>query len=73
MKLRIRELREKHNYTQKKIADFLICDQSLYSKYEREEREIPLHLIILLADLYKVDIDYIVGRKKDNKEIKYEK
>jgi transcriptional regulator with XRE-family HTH domain len=39
----------------------LLCDQSLYSKYERGEREIPLHLIIRLAEYYGVSVDYLVG------------
>ena len=64
MKLKIRDLREDNDLTQKQIADYLICDQSLYSKYERGEREIPLSLIIKLADYYNVSLDYIVGRKE---------
>ena len=42
VKLRIKDLREDHDLTQKQIANVLMCDQSLYSKYERGEREIPL-------------------------------
>ena len=45
MKLRIRDMREDRDLTQQQIADYLRCDQSLYSKYERGERDIPLHLI----------------------------
>lgn len=62
VKLRIRELREDNDLTQKQISEYLICDQSLYSKYERGEREIPLSIIIKLADYYNVSIDYLVGR-----------
>ncbi len=62
MRLRIRDLREDNDLTQKQISEYLICDQSLYSKYERGEREIPLSLIIKLADYYNVSLDYIVGR-----------
>lgn len=61
MKLRIRDLREDNDLTQKEIADYLMCDQSLYSKYEREERDIPLALTIKLAQYYNVSVDYIVG------------
>ena len=53
MKTRIRDLREDADYTQQKVADYLMCDQSLYSKYEREERELPLAYAVKLADLYK--------------------
>lgn len=64
MRMRIRDLREDNDLTQKQIAEYLMCDQSLYSKYERGEREIPLNLIIKLADYYNVSLDYIVGRSE---------
>lgn len=62
MNLRIRDLREDADLTQKQIAEILLCDQSLYSKYEREERILPLDLAIKLADYYQVTLDYLVGR-----------
>lgn len=62
LKLRIKDLREDNDLTQKKISEVLMCDQSLYSKYEREEREIPLILLIKLADYYKTNLDYLVYR-----------
>ena len=62
MKLRIRDLREDHDLTQQTVAEVLMCDQSLYSKYERGERELPLGLAVKLADFYHVSLDYLVGR-----------
>ncbi len=62
MNLRIRNLREDADLTQKEIAELLLCDQSLYSKYERGERVLPLELAMQLADFYKVSLDYLVGR-----------
>lgn len=62
MRLRIRDLREDRDLTQKEIADLLLCDQSLYSKYERQERPLPLELAAKLADFYDVSLDYLVGR-----------
>ena len=62
MNLRIRDLREDADLTQKQIAELLMCDQSLYSKYERGERVLPLELAVQLADFYKVSLDYLVGR-----------
>ena len=62
MKLRIRDLREDNDLTQRKVAQMLMCDQSLYSKYERGEREIPLRLLIKLADYYDTSLDYLVYR-----------
>ena len=59
---RIRTLREDHDLTQKQIAEILICDQSLYSKYERGERPLPLECAEKLADYYGVSVDYLLGR-----------
>ena len=64
MKMRIRDLREDRDLTQQQVAKYLMCDQSLYSKYEREERVLPLTLAIKLADFYQVSLDYLVGRGK---------
>ena len=61
MRLRIRELREDSDLKQRQIAEYLMCDQSLYSKYEREERVLPLEYAIKLAQFYKVSLDYLVG------------
>lgn len=61
MKLRIRDLREDNDLTQKVVADYLVCDQSLYSKYERGERVLPLEYAVKLALFYKTSVDYIVG------------
>ena len=65
MKLRIKDLREDNDLTQKEVAKVLMCDQSLYSKYERGEREIPLSLLIKLA----TSLDYLTCRT-DNPNIK---
>ena len=62
MKLKIRDLREDRDLTQKQIATYLLCDQSLYSKYEREERPLPLEYADKLADFYGVSVDYLLGR-----------
>ncbi len=65
MNLRIRALREDADLTQKEIASYLHCDQSLYSKYERGERMLPLDLAVKLAQFYQVSLDYLVGLKKE--------
>ena len=61
MSLRIRDLREDADLTQREIAEYLMCDQSLYSKYEREERVLPLAAAIKLAQFYHTSVDYLVG------------
>ena len=67
MKLRIRDLREDSDLKQRQIADLLNCDQSLYSKYEREERVLPLEYADKLATFYGVSVDYLLGRTSNKK------
>lgn len=67
MELRIRDIREDHDLKQKQVADYLMCDQSLYSKYERGERPLPLEYADRLADFYKVSVDYLLGRTSEKK------
>lgn len=64
---RIRDLREDNDKTQKEISTYLMCDQSLYSKYERGVREVPIYVIIKLSQLYNTSTDYILGLT-NNKE-----
>ena len=61
MRLRIRDLREDAALTQKEVAEYLMCDQSLYSKYERGERDLPLLAAVKLAQFYHTSVDYLVG------------
>ena len=65
MHLRIRDIREDNDIKQKEVAAYLLCDQSLYSKYEREERPLPLELACKLADFYNVSVDYLVCRTNE--------
>ena len=59
---RIRDLREDSDKTQKEIADILKMQLTVYQRYERGERELPLWAAIVLADNYGVTLDYLVGR-----------
>ena len=67
MNLRIRELREDLDLKQKQVAEDLICDQSLYSKYERGERPLPLELADRLADYFGTSVDYLLGRTDEKR------
>ncbi len=67
MDLRIKDLREDADLSQREIADMLKCDQSLYSKYERRERAVPTDVLIMLADFYHTSIDYLVGRTDEKR------
>ena len=58
---RIYDLRIDNDLTQQQVADFLVCNRQVYARYERGLREIPVSMVIRLADLYKTTTDYILG------------
>ena len=59
---RLLDLRQDADKGQKEIAALLGIDQRTYSNYETGKREMPVRLLIILADFYGTSIDYIVGR-----------
>ncbi|MBQ3507952.1 MAG: helix-turn-helix transcriptional regulator [Clostridia bacterium] len=58
---RLRELRVAADMNQMDLADVLGMQQNQYSRYERGERELPMHLFVKLAEYYNVSLDYMVG------------
>jgi len=58
----LRNLREDHDLTQKQVGEILHISQRSYAHYESGTREIPLDILIRLADYYGVSLDYLVGR-----------
>ena len=58
---RLKGLREEKNLNQSDIAKILNISQRTYSYYENG-RDIPILLLIKLADFYNVSIDYLLNR-----------
>ncbi len=59
--MRLKELREDKDITQKSIAEFLHIKQNTYSQYENGDRCIPINALIALAEYYNTSVDYILG------------
>lgn len=59
---RLRDLREDMDMSQKQIGEILGIQQTVYSRYERGLRTIPVEHLLVLADFYKTSTDYILGR-----------
>ncbi len=59
--MKLRELRETHNKTQRELADFLHIKQNTYSQYENGQRQIPINMLVSLAKFYGTSVDYILG------------
>ncbi len=58
---RIRNLREDHDRTQQEVASYLGTSQTMYSRYERGENELPIRHLLALCRYYNVSADYILG------------
>ncbi|MEE0419104.1 MAG: helix-turn-helix transcriptional regulator [Lachnospiraceae bacterium] len=58
---RMRNLREDHDLTQQKVADYLGTSQTMYARYERGANELPIRHLISLCRLYQVSADYLLG------------
>lgn len=68
MNLRLRELREDKDMTQKECAEIAYISKNSYIRYENNERMPPLDIIITFAKYYNVSIDYI-ARLTNTKKI----
>ena len=63
---RIQDLRTDADLSQ--ISEILHISQRSYSHYETGSRNIPIEMLIRLANYYNTSIDYLVGRT-DNKKL----
>lgn len=66
----IRNLRKKHDKLQIELAMYLNVRQTTYSKYELGKIQLPVDILLKLADFYDVSIDYIVGRSTNDSSFK---
>ncbi|MBQ3021984.1 MAG: helix-turn-helix transcriptional regulator [Clostridia bacterium] len=64
-KMRIKDLREDADITQKQLAEFLNIKQNTYSQYENGQRQIPLDALIKLSQYFNTSTDYILGLTKE--------
>ena len=63
------ELRKDRGLTQKDFADILHVSKSAVSHYEQGISVPTIQVLITIADYFNVNVDYLLGRCKDN--IKY--
>ena len=61
--IRLKELRVKHNLTQREVAGILNITSSTYSKYENGKLVLSFSKLIALAKLYNISADYILDFK----------
>ena len=59
--MRIKDLREDNDLTQREVAEYLHIRQNTYSQYETGHRQVSIEVLIALAKFYKTSTDYILG------------
>lgn len=64
---RIQDLRIDSDLSQKQLGEVLHISQRSYSHYETGSRNIPIEMLIRLANYYETSIDYLVGRTDKKK------
>lgn len=65
----ITRLRLKRGFTQKELAQAIGLAQTTYAGYETGRHEPGTEIMIRLADIYNVSMDYITGRYIDKQEL----
>lgn len=56
---KLKKLRKQKNLTQVQVADALGFSRSVYSQYERNEREPSLKRLVSISRFFMVSLDYI--------------
>ena len=70
---KLAKLKEENELKSKEVAANLGIAESTYSEWEHDKIPIPTKRLIQIADMYKVNIDYLLGidkRKQINKKTK---
>lgn len=67
---RLKSCRKEKGLTQGQVAIYCDITEKTYQNYELMTREPKLDILIRIADLYKVSLDYLVGRTDNKSPIK---
>ncbi len=60
--------RERHNWSQKELADKLGLKQSTIAVYESGPNEPKLELFVKMADCFGISVDHLIGNSRENDE-----
>lgn len=62
---RLKELRNVHNVSQKKLADALFVSQQSIAKWELDKSSPNPDMIVKIADFFNCSTDFLLGRTDD--------
>lgn len=65
--MRLKDIREDNDLTQKEVAEHLHIRQNTYSQYENGQRGIPIDTLVKLARYFGTSTDYILGLTDEQK------
>ena len=65
--MRLRDLREDSDLTQRALANHLHIRQNTYSQYETGRRQLPVEVLIELALYFDTSTDYLLGLTNERK------
>lgn len=65
--MRIRDVREDRDLTQREVAAYLHIGQNTYSQYENGQRQLPVSILIALAKFYRTSTDYLLSLTDESK------
>lgn len=65
---RLKQCRTEKGYTQAQVAIYCDITEKAYQNYELMTREPKLEILLKIANLFNVSLDYLVGRT-DEKQI----
>lgn len=65
--MRLRDIREDRDISQKTVAEYLHVKQNTYSQYETGHRQLPVEALIRLAVFFDTSTDYILELTDDPK------
>ena len=68
--MRLKDLREDRDVTQRELAEFLHIRQNTYSQYETGQRQLPVETLIKLALFFGTSTDYILELTDDPRAYK---
>ena len=61
--MNLKEIRVSRKLKVQEVSDYLCCLPSVYSRYETGSRQPSIDILIQLADIFGVTVDYLLGRQ----------
>lgn len=59
--MELKKIRTQKGFTQQQVADGIDCSPTVYSRYERGEREPSIEVLLKLSAFFDVTVDYLLG------------